>query len=118
MPFRTDRLSEIEHRLAALEKENAALRRRVGLSMREDQTCPRCEHEEVVHAESILDRAHEGRAQLSVIQPSIWSSQTEGEFEVYVCRSCGFVEWYVKQPKGLGRHSKSKDLVKVLKPGP
>jgi hypothetical protein len=114
MPFRTDRLLEIETQLESLKRENDELKRRLSLSMREDHICPRCEHPEVAHASSILDRSESGREELAVIQPSIWSSKSEGKFEIFVCRSCGFVEWYVKEPELLGRHDKSKDTIRFL----
>ncbi len=117
MPFRTDRMQEIERKLEELTKENASLRRRISLSMREDHICPRCEHTKVVHASTILDRADGGaRTELSVIQPSAWKRKTEGKFEVYICNACGFVEWYVKDPDQLGDHDKSRELLRFLQP--
>lgn len=115
MTFRTDPFFEIATKLDALSNENAQLRRRLDLSMRKDHICPRCEHDEVVHSPTVLDSTDSLRVSMAIIKPSVWSSKTEGEFEVYVCRGCGFVEWYVKEPGKLGSHRKSEDKVSVLR---
>ena len=53
---------------------------------------------------------------MAVCQPSVWSGRTEGEFEVYICNACGFAEWYVKDPKQLGKHDKSRENLRFLEP--
>lgn len=116
MPFRTDRMLEIERKLEELTKENGSLKRRISLSMREDHICPRCEHATVIHASSVLERTDSTRESMAVCQPSVWSGKTEGEFEVYVCRGCGFAEWYVKDPEQLGAHDKSREKLRFLEP--
>lgn len=113
MAFRTDPFLEIATRLDELAKENAELRRRLDLSMRKNHVCPRCEHREIVHAPTVLDSTDSSREALAIIQPSPWRRNTEGEFEVYVCRSCGFVEWYVKEPGDVGSHKKSASQVSI-----
>jgi len=101
MPFRTDRLSEIERKLDELQKENAELKRKIESDMKRDSICPRCFQNEVIYSPSVLDSDSSGRSQMAITQPSLWKSKRVGSFEVYVCAGCGFADWYVKDVKAL-----------------
>ncbi len=83
--------------------------------MRTDHACPMCDRGEVAYVETVLDQNSGGRGELALIQPRAWSSKVAGQFEVYFCPSCGFAEWYVKSPQGVGKHSNSKALIQILK---
>ena len=118
MAFRTDRMAEIERKLDELIKENQELRRQLAIRMRKDGQCPGCQSSNIMHAETILDRSDSGRAAMAIVQPSIWSGRTEGEFEVYVCQNCGAVEWYVKSPQNLTVREKGRFTIRRHKPSP
>ncbi len=112
MPFRNDPMADLLRRLEALEKSQEELGRRQQDSLRYNSTCPTCRHKGAIHAPSVLDSSAEGRSNMAIIQPSLWSSKTEGELEAYICQKCGFVEWYVKDPSSLGEHKNSREKLR------
>ena len=61
--------------------------------MRSNQACPACAGREIVHASEVLDR-DQGRYPMAIRQPSVWRARVTGKFELYLCRTCGLVEWY------------------------
>ena len=92
-------------RLVALEKANDELREMVddlrgqthaAPTLKRDTRCPACSGRRVIHAPQILDRDQGGRNELALAQPSVWKSAGLGEFEAFVCASCGFCELWVK----------------------
>lgn len=89
------RFRALEEEISSLRKEVTELRSGRGRTMRHDTACPGCGCRKILHAREVLDRSDGGRQKLALTQPSIWSSSGAGEFEAYVCTSCGIVEWYV-----------------------
>jgi len=68
-------------------------------SMRHTHACPMCQGEEIVHVPVVRDS---GFNRLLVHQ-SLGFIREEGfgEYESYFCRSCGYAELYVKEPKKI-----------------
>jgi len=95
--------------LEALRAEVAALRaavdeaRELGRqTMRRHRCCPACGDRRLAHAAEVLDRGDDGkRFPMALNQPWRWANNVVGVFEAYVCRACGLVEWYVRDPSAL-----------------
>jgi predicted nucleic-acid-binding Zn-ribbon protein len=71
------------------------------MSLKRDLLCPHCECREVWHVETMHERG-EAAAFEKPIQPFNVVLQQKffklyhgiGTFETYICRRCGFTEWY------------------------
>jgi hypothetical protein len=71
-------------------------------------TCPQCGHDEIIEA-----RQHEFTGEGSATYPMCvtyderWvfpgqnPSYGHGQLYLYVCRRCGFCQWYAKNPEGI-----------------
>lgn len=69
------------------------------MTMRDSLHCPKCKHGEIIHVPSVRDS---GYNRLLVDQRlGFMHSEEFGEFEVYICRGCGFAEMYVKGAANL-----------------
>ena len=101
-----DQLHELTAALEAATKELADLRRRVERTMKNDLACPACSGQEIAHVFHVLDQDDGARKAKALVQPSIWSSKTEGKLEAFICRGCGLVEWYAKDPRELKEREK------------
>ena len=101
-----DQLHELTVALEAAARELAELRRRVERTMRSELVCPVCSGEEIAHVFHVLDQDYGQRKAQALVQPSAWSGKTEGELEAFICRSCGLVEWYAKNPRELQEREK------------
>ncbi len=113
------RLRAVVEQLAArvedLDRELRAARAHVDLTMRGQLQCRACGCRRIAHALQIRDLNSDQRDELSLYQPSIWSSKKVGALEAYACTGCGFVEWYVKEPADLAEHEK---YMRILDGGP
>ncbi len=91
-------LQEMKRQLAAIKGRVEAFEGRGGSyrdqSMRARLACPACGHREILHAKHVLDQGDGNQRQrLALRRPKWWSSKKEGVFNVYICNSCGLVEW-------------------------
>ncbi|MCA8924561.1 MAG: hypothetical protein KDD82_22305 [Planctomycetes bacterium] len=59
-------------------------------------TCPKCTSSQVHHSACVMDRG-DGNAALCLAlgRSDPIEARDLGQFEVYVCRGCGFSEFYV-----------------------
>jgi len=102
----SERLQQLEQQISQLTQEVAALRADVGsargrveLTMKRQTRCPGCGTRKLLHASWVLDRGESNmRERMALAKPSIWRKRTVGEFQLYVCMSCGLAEWYVREP--------------------
>ncbi|MEZ4438633.1 MAG: hypothetical protein R3B72_06070 [Polyangiaceae bacterium] len=115
-----DRERALERRIATLESELAELRglleRRASPqeTMRARLTCPHCGGRAVLHVERIMDRGDgNGAYPLSVDTKGFWVSKPVGAFEAFVCKGCGFTEWYVVDPQGIEGETQHARLIEV-----
>jgi len=70
--------------------------------MKNSKTCPKCSHGEVYHSPCVMDRGDGNEALcLAIGRSDPITARVVGQFEVYVCRSCGFSEFYVRSPGEL-----------------
>lgn len=70
--------------------------------MRASHRCPKCHHHEVLYVPEVHDSnfdrmALAGRYGLY----SRWNGDEQGGFEAYMCRQCGYTEFYVRNPRAL-----------------
>jgi hypothetical protein len=93
--------SPLEERVARLEREVEALRERRSSSMRDELRCPACGVRRILHAPKVLDADADGRSELAIAKPSVWSGKRVGKLEAYICAGCMLVEWHVKDLDGL-----------------
>ncbi len=65
--------------------------------MRASGKCPKCRGSEVFHSPCVMDRG-EGNVGmcLAILRSDPIEARDLGQFEVYVCRRCGFSELYVR----------------------
>lgn len=70
--------------------------------MKTSGSCPKCGKRELHHSPCVMDRG-EGNAALclAVKRSDPIEARDVGQFEVYVCLSCGFTEFYVDDPAEL-----------------
>ena len=77
-------------------------------SLKRDLCCPHCEGREVWHIDEMHERG-EAAAFEKPIQPFNVVLQEKffklyngiGTFETYICKQCGFTEWYARGLDGL-----------------
>ncbi len=97
----------IAARIHAMEQELGRLRSELGRrasppTLRQQGCCPSCGGRRFLHAPTVLDRGEgSGANEMALAKPSIWRSRVFGVLEAYACVGCGWVEWYVKDPKAL-----------------
>src|SRR5688500_12459365 len=97
----SDLVRQIEEHKAVVARLQTE-RRSTVTTLRKDGRCPSCEGRRFLHAPQMLARADGGsRPSPAVVQPSAWRRAVLGQFEAYACTSCGWVEWYVTDPKSL-----------------
>ena len=100
-------LAEVRDQLAALRRTVDAARLTFEPTMRRQLRCPVCDGRRIAHALHVLDRGDgDTRESLALYQPSWWDSDVVGEVEAFACCSCGYLEWYVKNPAALVEHPK------------
>ncbi|MBN1617802.1 hypothetical protein JW887_00470 [Candidatus Dojkabacteria bacterium] len=71
--------------------------------MKKTKKCTKCESTEIFYLESVVDRAHGNNASklLVGLKNDFWRGKIGGEIEAYICANCGYVEFYLKDPKSL-----------------
>lgn len=69
--------------------------------------CPQCGHDEVIEAEQ-TEFSHDNRgAKMCVTYDERWVNPGQnpdyghGTLYLYVCRKCGFCQWYAMNPGGI-----------------
>jgi hypothetical protein len=95
--------------------------------------CALCGHDEIIKAQARdfygeLGERHEPMAVTEAKQASFWSGnatnrpapdQRIGELAQYVCRSCGYVQWFASEPQRIPIGTTHRtSLVKGTKQGP
>lgn len=106
-----DELEQLRQEVEHLRADLRDARGRIGLTMKAQSRCPACGCQRLIFAQNVLDRSDSGRQKLSVAQPSVWRTRGVGEFEVFICSSCGLTEWYVKRPEEL---EEEEELFRVI----
>lgn len=84
--------------------------------MKRTQVCPKCQNEEIVFVPQIADRDDRDvvRPLAIFVRHFDWKEDEElGHLQAYVCRACGFTEFYALKPEEIP--SKKVPGVKVLK---
>lgn len=73
------------------------------MSLKRDLVCPHCDCREVWHVETMRERGEAGVMErpiqpLNVVLQERFFKLYEGKgsFETYICKSCGFTEWYAQ----------------------
>ncbi len=70
--------------------------------MKRTRRCPKCSNERIYHSGCVMDRGEGNEALcLAVRRSDAIHAHDLGQFEVYVCTSCGFSELYVIDPAEL-----------------
>ena len=82
--------------------------------MKQSLRCPKCGHNRIIYISEVADQRDHGTASVAhlarVPSTQIMGLQTfssAGELEAGVCRSCGYTEFYVKDPGSIpvdGQH--------------
>ena len=103
------RVSELEERLLRLEGIRHLHRDQ---SMRAQLTCPACGHREIIFSKQVLDDG-DGSTRKAMALRRGWLpwSRREGQFQVYICKACGLVEWRV-DPNELAVEDKDLEVLK------
>jgi hypothetical protein len=97
-----EEIAALRAQLVELKAQLDSARLHTAPTMRVRLKCPACGGARIAHANQVLDRGDgDARKVMALNQPSWWSDKLVGELEAFACCSCGLVEWYVKQPKGL-----------------
>jgi predicted RNA-binding Zn-ribbon protein involved in translation (DUF1610 family) len=96
-------LEQLQQEVTILRAELGAARGSIDPTMRRQVRCPACGERKILHASEIFDRGDGGfvtRGGKMVIseKPGFLRYRNLGQFEVYVCTSCGLAEWYVRDP--------------------
>jgi hypothetical protein len=95
-------LDAVRTELAAVRAKLDALVSARGQTMAGQVRCPGCGGQALLHLRAVLDRAHgANRKPFSIAQKGILFDRAIGQFEAYVCRGCGLVEWYVPDLTGV-----------------
>src|SRR4051812_49409860 len=92
--------------------------------MKKTHRCPKCESIDILYiAEPFPDRTHDGlkrtQTRLGLLREGAnlngaGDRDTAGELEAYCCATCGYVETYVKNWRGL--HVDGKFVVRLAPP--
>lgn len=64
--------------------------------MKTSGKCPKCASPALFHSACVMDRGEGNVAMcLAIMRRDVIHAEEVGQFEVYVCRKCGFSELYV-----------------------
>lgn len=70
--------------------------------MKSKGVCPKCEAAKIFHSACVMDRGDGNEAMcLAIGRSDPIEAREIGQFEVYVCRHCGYSELYVQNPGEL-----------------
>jgi predicted nucleic-acid-binding Zn-ribbon protein len=70
--------------------------------MKVTKRCVKCGSRRIFYSPCVMDRGDGNVAMcLAIAREDAISAREVGQFEVYVCRRCGFSELYVRDPKAL-----------------
>lgn len=70
--------------------------------MKTSGACPKCKEQAIYHSECVMDRGDGNEAMcLAIARTDPIEARELGQFEVYVCRRCGYSEFYVIRPEEL-----------------
>jgi predicted nucleic-acid-binding Zn-ribbon protein len=76
--------------------------------MKKSLTCPKCDGRKILHVETMklpLARPGVSGELLPIaiaVQVSAWSgAKVNGAFETFICRACGYTEWYALAAEAL-----------------
>jgi predicted nucleic-acid-binding Zn-ribbon protein len=68
--------------------------------MRKTHRCPKCQGRKLWHIEQMSERnGHNQLGPIAVAFHQSWlglGAQQQGSFETYICKACGFTEWYAQ----------------------
>lgn len=68
--------------------------------------CVKCGSRRIFYSSAIMDRGSGNVAMpLAIGRADAISAHEVGQFEVYVCRRCGYSEMYVKNPEELEKRA-------------
>ena len=71
--------------------------------MRNSIRCPKCDQRRILHVSEIKDKAQVPKGAVMAIDAvaPVWVLGTwknVGVLECYICASCGYTEWYTRDP--------------------
>jgi predicted nucleic-acid-binding Zn-ribbon protein len=84
--------------------------------MKTTHRCPKCQHDRILYIACVADRygdhsstdqsapmkiAHYQRSLGTLLGMALSRSESAGEVEAGVCRSCGYTEFYTKDPGNI-----------------
>ncbi|MBX3471557.1 MAG: hypothetical protein KF878_32285 [Planctomycetes bacterium] len=90
--------------------------------MKVTKRCVKCGSRRIFYSPCIMDRGSGNVALcLAIGRADAISAKEVGQFEVYVCRRCGYSELYVKDPQNLvgavgHEHAESSDELEEEQP--
>ena len=70
------------------------------MSLKKDTACPHCEGRVVAHIKTMK---YDKRDPLPVVVDDDWMGHPIGHFEAFICKKCGFTEWYARDVEELVR---------------
>ncbi len=74
--------------------------------MKASGRCPKCAGSELYHSACVMDRGEGNEALcLAVRRSDAIFARDLGQFEVFVCLTCGYSEFYVARPQELREES-------------
>lgn len=89
-------LQALRAEVERLRSELESARHKPGTSMRSHNLCPMCGGRSFLHLAEIRDHQQGGHEAMTVQLMGILRLQPKGVFEVYACRGCEYLEWYLK----------------------
>lgn len=70
--------------------------------MKQTKRCPKCGDTNLFHSDCVMDRGEGNEAlRFAIGRSGPIDAREMGVFEVYVCRGCGYSEFYVSDPGEL-----------------
>jgi predicted nucleic-acid-binding Zn-ribbon protein len=77
--------------------------------MKKTLTCPKCDGRQILHVDQMKLPSY-GQGAIGAkpypvpitVQQSFWrGTQAIGAFETFICRACGYTEWYAGDPAAI-----------------
>ena len=112
-------IAVLREEVSALRAQIAAAQGRIKLTMRGQARCPACGECEILHSARVSPYLSEEMG-LCLLRPhKAWGKIPQhGEFEVYVCMSCGMAEWYVRSFEGIDASHERFTVISTTSPAP